>query len=154
MQPSVINTPEEYFNNLPEERKASVSKLRDTILENLPAGFEEQITYGMLGYVIPLGLYPPGYHCTPEQALPFINVGSQKNFIVMHHLGLYAFTDLLEWFQAEYPKHAKYKLDMGKGCVRFKKPDDIPYALIAELTRKVTPAQWIEQYEKVYKRKG
>jgi hypothetical protein len=95
MQPSV-NTPEEYLNSLSEERKAPVSKLRDTILENLPAGFEEQITYGMLGYVIPLRLYPAGYHCTPEQALPFINIGSQKNFIVMHHLGLYAFTDLLE----------------------------------------------------------
>ncbi|MDQ0638844.1 uncharacterized protein YdhG (YjbR/CyaY superfamily) [Pedobacter sp. W3I1] len=149
-----INTPEEYLNSIAEERKVPVSKLRDTILENLPKGFEEKITYGMLGYVIPLALYPAGYHCTPQQALPFINVGSQKNFIVMHHLGLYAFTGLLEWFQAEYPKHCKYKLDMGKGCVRFKKPGDIPYALIAELIRKVTPEQWIEHYEKVYKRNG
>jgi len=104
--------------------------------------------------VISLQLYPAGYHCTTQQALPFINIGSQKNFIVIHHLGLYAFTDLLEWFQAEYPKYSKYKLDMGKGCVRFKKLDAIPYELIAELIKKVTPQQWIEQYEKVYKRKG
>jgi uncharacterized protein YdhG (YjbR/CyaY superfamily) len=149
-----VNTPEEYLNSIPEDRKLPVSKLRATILENLPKGFEEKITYGMLGYVIPLQLYPAGYHCTPQQAIPYINIGSQKNFIVMHHLGLYAFTDLVEWFRTEYPKYCKYKLDMGKGCVRFKKPDDIPYELIGELTRKVTPEQWIEQYEKVYKRKG
>lgn len=149
---TTINTPEEYLNSVSEERKAPVSKLRDTVLANLPKGFEEQITYGMLGYVIPFSFYPAGYHCKPKQPLPFINIGSQKNFIVLHHLGLYSFPDLLEWFQAEYPKRSKYKLDMGKGCVRFKKTDDIPYDLIAELTRKITPEQWIEQYEKVLQR--
>ena len=149
--PITINTPEEYLNSIPEERKAPVSKLRDNILANLPKGFEEKITYGMLGYVVPFSIYPAGYHGKPKQALPFINIGSQKNFIVLHHLGLYSFTNLLEWFQAEYPKHSKYKLDMGKGCVRFKKTDDIPYDLIAELIRKITPEQWIEQYEKVIK---
>lgn len=151
---TLISTPEEYLNSVTEDRKTPVSKLRNTLLENLPKGFEEMIAYGMLGYVVPLSIYPAGYHCTPKQALPFINIGSQKNFIVMHHMGLYAFPDLLAWFQAEYPKYSKYKLDMGKGCVRFKKTDDIPYALIAELSTKVTPTQWIAQYEKVYLRKG
>lgn len=150
---TIINTPEAYLDSLPEERKIPVSKLRNTVLANLPKGFEEKITYGMLGYIVPLSIYPPGYHTSPKQALSFINIGSQKNFIVLHHLGLYSFTSLQEWFQTEYPKHSKYKLDMGKGCVRFKKTDDIPYTLIGELIRKITPEQWIEQYERVLKKK-
>jgi hypothetical protein len=101
----------------------------------------------MIGYVVPHTLYPKGYHCSPEQPLPFINIASQKNFIALYHLGLYADQSLLEWFVQEYPKYSKAKLDMGKSCIRFKKVAQIPYNLIGELATKITPAEWINIYE-------
>ena len=101
----------------------------------------------MLGYVVPHSIYPKGYHCNPKQELPFINIASQKNFISLHHLGLYANNSLLEWFVSEYPKHSTYKLDMGKGCVRFKKMEAIPFELIEQLVSKITVTEWILFYE-------
>ncbi len=140
-------TVNDYLNEIPEERKTAFLKLRESILNAIPKGFEEQISYGMLGYVVPHSIYPNGYHCAPKLPLPFISIGSQKDFIVMHHLGIYANPKLLEWFTAEYPKHANHKLDMGKGCIRFKKMDQIPFELIAELAGKISVEEWIECYE-------
>ncbi|QYJ67652.1 DUF1801 domain-containing protein [Flavobacterium litorale] len=144
---STATTPDAYMEALPEDRKPAMEKLRATILENLPKGFKEEMNYGMLGYVVPHSLYPAGYHCKPEMPLPFLNIASQKNFIALYHMGIYANKELLDWFVAEFPKHSKYKLDMGKSCIRFKKPEAIPFELIAELIRKVTPQQWIATYE-------
>ena len=144
---TTAKTVNEYLNELPEERKTAFLKLRESILKTIPKGFEEQISYGMLGYVVPHSIYPNGYHCTPKLPLPYISIGSQKNFIVMHHLGIYADPKLLEWFTAEYPKHSNHKLDMGKGCIRFKKIDQIPFDLIAELAGKISVDEWIECYE-------
>jgi hypothetical protein len=141
-----------YFNNLPDERKAPMHALWKAIADNIPEGFIELFYYGMPGFVIPHSVYPAGYHCDPKLPLGFIYIGSQKNFIVMHHLGLYANKELLDWFTAEYPKHSKYKLDMGKGCVRFKKPDEIPLKLIAQLAARVTAEQYIATYESAFKR--
>tara|TARA_R110002072_G_scaffold7503_2_gene40580 strand:- start:329757 stop:330215 length:459 start_codon:yes stop_codon:yes gene_type:complete len=146
------NTVEEYIDQIPEDRKAPIKKLRQTIKENLPKGFEEGILYKMIGYYVPHSLYPDGYHCDPQTPLPFINVASQKNFVALYHSGIYAKKELLDWFVAEYPKHCKYKLDMGKSCVRFKKMDDIPYDLIAELATKMTAEDWIDIYEKAIKK--
>ena len=143
---------EEYISELPEERKAPVTKLRQTILENLPEGFEEVIGYGMIGYVVPMRIYPQGYHCNPKLPLPYINIGSQKNHISLHHMGLYGSTKLLDWFTAEYDKQDVGKLDMGKGCVRFKKAEKIPYKLIGELVKKVSVKAYIDQYESLLKR--
>lgn len=144
---STAKTVNEYLNELPEERKDAFIKLRNSILNNLPKGFEEQMSYGMLGYVVPHSIYPNGYHCNPKLPLPFINIASQKNFIALYHMGIYANLELLEWFTAEYPKHSSLKLDMGKGCIRFKKPDQIPFDLIAELAAKISVEDWIECYE-------
>ncbi|GAA4744397.1 iron chaperone [Flavisolibacter ginsenosidimutans] len=149
---STAKTPADYIASLPEERKGAMQKLRDTIAKNLPKGFEETMTYGMIGFVVPHSKYPAGYHCDPKLPLGFVNIGSQKNYIVLHHLGLYGDTVLLNWFTEEYPKYSKTKLDMGKGCVRFKKPEQIPYELIAELMKKITPEKWIEIYERAFKR--
>lgn len=149
---STAKTPDEYINDLPDERKPTMSKLRTTVLDNLPTGFEECIAYGMLGYVVPHSIYPAGYHCDPKLPLMFMSIASQKNAISFHHLGIYSDQKLLDWFILEYPKHCKTKLDMGKGCIRFKKLEDIPFNLIAELTRKITPQQWIAQYESVFKK--
>lgn len=140
-------TPEEYIASLPEDRQKIVSEMRRAIKKNLPKGFKEVMAYGMIGYVVPLSLYPAGYHCNPEQPLGFICIASTKGHIALHHMGLYA-GGLLEWFQAEWPKHSDKKLDMGKACVRFKKPGDVPLELIGKLAAKMTPQQWIAQYEK------
>lgn len=150
---STATTPQEYIILLPEERKKPISDLRDVVLKNLPAGFEEGMLYCMLGYYVPKDIYEPGYHVDKEWTpLPFINIASQKNFIALYHSGIYANPELMEWFKAEHPKHSKYKLDMGKSCIRFKKVDDIPLDLIAELCRKMTPQNWIEIYENVIKK--
>ena len=144
---------EDYLKEVPEERNASFRKLYETITENLPAGFQNDISYGMIGWNIPLEIYPAGYHCTPNTPLPFINLASQKNFVALYHMGIYADPDLLNWFVAEYPKFSKRKLDMGKSCIRFKKSEDIPFELIAELCQKITPQDWIALYEKEFKKK-
>ncbi|HEY9168373.1 MAG TPA: DUF1801 domain-containing protein [Lutibacter sp.] len=147
------NTPQEYINKLPDDRKQVMNKLRKTILDNLPKGFEETLSYGMIGYVVPHSIYPNGYHCNPKLPLPFMNIASQKNFIAVYHMGLYANQNLLDWFVQEYPKHCNTKLDMGKSCVRFKKMDQIPFDLIAELTKKVTVKEWIKAYEESFQKK-
>ena len=146
------NSPEEYISAVPEERKEVISKLREVILKNIPKGFEEQMNYGMIGYVVPHSIYPDGYHCDTSLPLPFMNLASQKNFVAVYHMGIYSDPKLLEWFTTEYPKHSKYKLDMGKSCVRFKKIDDIPYDLISELLRKMSVEDWISLYEENIKK--
>ncbi len=142
------DSPEEYIQKVPEERKEPIKQLRSVVKENLPEGFEEVMIYNMIGYVVPHSLYPDGYHVTPELPLPFINIASQKNHIAVYHSGIYADAELMNWFKAEYPKHVKTKLDMGKSCIRFRNPDHIPYELIGELAGKMTPQEWIELYEK------
>jgi len=151
MQSKAI-TPEQYIAELPDDRREAMSKLRDITLQNLPKGFEEQMSYGMLGYVVPHSIYPNGYHCTPELPLPFFAIASQKNSINIYHMMVYADKNLHDWFSAEYPKYSKSKLDMGKSCIRFKKVNDIPFELIGELLSKITVEQWIEQYESAFRK--
>lgn len=145
-------SPQDYINQLPEDRKEAVSKIRHKLKENLPEGFEEGMLYKMPAFYVPHAVYPDGYHCKPSDPLPFINVASQKNFVALYHMGLYAKKELYDWFVVEYPKHCKYKLDMGKSCIRFKKVADIPYDLIAELASKMTVQEWIGIYESVVKK--
>lgn len=150
--PSKATSVEQYLDGLPADRKAAVATLRETIVKNLPKGFREGMAYGMPAYGVPHEIYPAGYHCDPKQPLPFMSIASQKNFIALYHMGLYAMPDLLEWFTAEYPKHTAARPDMGKVCVRFKKPEQIPYKLIAALVKKVSVKDWVEVYEKNVKR--
>ena len=147
---SKAKTVSEYIKELPPDRKEAITKLRKSILKNLPKGFKEGIGYGMMGYYVPHSIYPNGYHCTPELPLPFAGIASQKNFISFYHMGMYADPELLKWFTTEYPKHTKAKLDMGKSCVRFKKPEHIPYELIGKLMKKMSVKDWIKLYEKNY----
>jgi len=141
-------SPDEYVASLPDERREAIQSLRDTILSSIPEGFEEVMGYGMIGYIVPHRLYPVGYHCNPQLPLPFVSLASQKNYISIYHMGLYSDGPLLDWFLEEWPKHTKAKLDMGKSCIRFKKISEIPLPLIAEMMQKITPAEWIEIYEK------
>jgi uncharacterized protein YdhG (YjbR/CyaY superfamily) len=144
---SKATSPDQYIKELPAERKEAVIKLRNTILKNLPKGFKEVMGYGMIGYVVPHELYSEGYHCNPELPVPFMNIASQKNYIALHHMGIYASPKLLKWFTDEYAKQVPSKLDMGKGCIRFKKPEQIPYKLIGELVKKVSVKDWLSVYD-------
>ncbi len=143
-------TPDAYVDSLHEDRQEAITKLRKVIKKNLPKGFVEEMNYGMIGYVVPHKLYPAGYHCDPKLPLPFLAVASQKNFIALYHMGIYADPKLLKWFTTEFSKRISSKLDMGKSCVRFKKPEQIPFDLIGELVSKMTPADWINLYELNY----
>lgn len=146
------NTPEEYIAQIPEDRKEVIQKLRAIINDNIPEGFKETISYGMIGWVVPHEIYPSGYHCTPELPLPFLSIASQKNFIAFYHMGIYANPELYKWFVEEYPNHSKYKLDMGKSCLRLKRMNDIPYDLIKETVQKMSVQEWIDLYETNLKR--
>ena len=146
------NTPEAYILQTPPERHDALNKLRDTIKTNLPDGFEEGIQYGMIGYYVPHSSYPDGYHCNPKEPLPFMSFASQKNSINLYHSGIYAVPEIHDWFVNEYPKHSQRKLDMGKSCIRFKKPEDIPFDLIGELCKKLEMNNWIKIYEKAIKK--
>jgi hypothetical protein len=147
---SKAETPLEYLSELPEERQIPMDKLYKVINKNIPKGFEVGMGYGMLGWVVPHKIYPAGYHCKPKDPLPFLSIASQKNFIAVYHMGVYADPKLLKWFTTEFPKHSKSKLDMGKSCIRFKKMDDIPFKLIGELASKMTVKEWIAKYESAF----
>lgn len=142
---SKAKTVTEYLNELPADRQQVMMAMRKALKQNLPKGFEERMSYGMIGYVVPHSLYPSGYHTTPELPLPFINIASQKNFIALYHMAMHG--HLLKWFQEEWKEHSPKKLDMGKACIRFKKPEDVPIELIEKLATKITAQEWIDQYE-------
>ncbi|MBS1497423.1 MAG: DUF1801 domain-containing protein [Bacteroidetes bacterium] len=149
---SLASSTKEYFENLPQERKPAMLALRNCIEKNIPKGFEEQMGYGMPCWVVPHSIYPAGYHCKPALPLPFVSLASQKKFIALYHMGIYADVNLMKWFTSEYPKHSNSKLDMGKSCIRFKKMEDIPLQLIGDLIKKMTVKDWVTLYEKLYKR--
>lgn len=146
---SKATTITQYLGELPQDRKQIVTLIYATIKKNLPKGFEDCINYGMIGFVVPLSTYPNGYHCAPGTPLPFLNIASTKSHIAIYHMGLYSSKPLFDWFTSEWTKHSSKKLDIGKSCIRFKKPEDVPIELIGELAKKITPKQWIEMYESV-----
>jgi len=135
-----------YLKELPPERRAAISAVRNVILDNLPSGYEETMGYGMIGYVVPHRLYPKGYHRDPAKPLPFANLASQKNYMSFYLMSLYG--PLEEWFRADYAKTGK-KLDMGKCCVRFKSLDDLPLDLIGRLIAMVPVDEYIVYYDAV-----
>lgn len=149
---SKATTVNAYLAELPEERQKALNEIRKVIRKNLPKGFQECMNYGMIGYVVPHSKYPAGYHCDPKLPLPFMGLASQKNFIAFYHMGIYASPQLLKWFTDAYAKAGVGKLDMGKSCIRFKKADKIPFALLGELVSKMTPEHWIKQYEAAFKK--
>jgi hypothetical protein len=151
---SIAQTVDQYLTELPANRFEAITNIRNTILNNIPKGFVEEMSYGMIGYVVPHSVYPKGYHCNTQLPLPFINIASQKKFIALYHMGIYANPALLKWFVDEYPKYTNTKLDMGKSCIRFKNTDQIPVELIGKLMQKITVKEWIALYELTFHKKG
>lgn len=142
----------DYINSLPQERKGPMNRLVNCFQENLE-GVTMQVKSNMIHFVVSLKHYPKGYHCTPGMPLPFISLASQRNFIAVYHMGLYADKSLIEWFVNAYSKNVSSKLDMGKSCVRLKKMNEIPYSLFEELAKKMNANQWITLYEKSFVKK-
>lgn len=144
---------DDYIAGLPEERRGVINELRATINKSIPKGFVETMSYGHIGWVVPHSIYPKGYHCDPKLPLPFLSIASQKNFIALYHMGVYADAKLMDWFTEAWAAHSSKKLDMGKSCIRFKKAEDVPMKLVGQLAKKMTPKQWIELYESAFTRK-
>jgi len=147
------NDIKEYFEKCSEEKRPALEALWKVIEENIPEGFGPGMSYGFPSFVVPLSVFPPGYHCKKEEPLPFISIAEQKNFIGLYHMGVYANPDLHQWFIEAYPKHARKKLDMGKSCIRFKDLSDIPYELVGELVQKISVEEWVDAYERSLNRK-
>lgn len=150
--PMSAQTPDTYIESLPEPQQAPMQQLRIAIQDHLPKGFQEEISYGMIGFVVPHSLYPDGYHCSPKLPLPFLSIAAKKSGYHLYHMGMYADTRILDWYVAEYFRLKGKKADVGKSCIRFKKESDISFELIAKLAAKMSPKQWIEIYEKEYKK--
>jgi Domain of unknown function (DU1801) len=149
---SKATTVDAYVAELPEDRQKIINEFRKVVKKNMPKGFQECMNYGMIGWVVPHSKYPAGYHCNPKDPLPFMGLASQKNSVNFYHMGIYADPKLLKWFTDAHAKASSKKLDMGKSCIRYKKMEDIPFQLYAELVAKISPDEWITRYEKMLKK--
>ena len=125
---SNAKTVDEYLSALPDDRRAAISEVRETILENLPRGYEETMNWGMISYEVPLGKYPDTYNGQP---LMYAALASQKNRMAVYMTGIYMSEEGRQEFEKAYKATGK-RLDVGKSCVRFKKLDDLPLELIGE----------------------
>jgi hypothetical protein len=146
---SSAKTVEKYLKELPAERREAINAVRGAILANLPKGYEECMSYGMIGYVVPHSIYPKGYQCNPKLPLPFVNLGSQKNHMSLHLMCCYGDPKLKAQFEKAW-KAAGKKWDMGGGCVRFKKLDDVPLEVIGELVASMPVDGYIRRIEKTF----
>lgn len=143
MASSKAETVEQYLQELPEERRAVVSAVRDVVLRSLPPGYREGMSFGMIGYVIPLEDYPDTYN---RQPLAFAALAAQKNYYALYLNCVYQDAARDAWLREEFARAGK-KLDMGKSCIRFKKLDDLPLDAIAKAIAGTPPADFIAQYE-------
>ncbi len=148
---STASSVEGYLDSVDATWKAMIVKLRNVIKENLPPGFAETMSHGMIGYVVPLDLYPNGYHVNPKEPLPYIDIAARKNNVAMYHMGLHGNAEIRAWFVDSYIAIYERPLDMGKGCFRFKNDALLPYDLIKELVRKISVEGYIEGYERARK---
>lgn len=136
----------EYLERLPEDRREAIGAVRDAIARAMPKGYEEVIQYGMISWVVPHSIYPKGYHCAPKTPVPFLSLASQKNHMAIYMFCLYMEPGGAERFAAAWEATGK-KLDMGKSCVRFKRLEDVPLALVAETVAGAPVKTFIEMYE-------
>ena len=142
------STVAQYLAALPADRRAALSAARKVINENLPDGYEEGMQFGMIGWHVPLSLYPAGYGENPKVPLPLLALASQKSGMVLHFLSFYGHPTLSTWFTSEYKKSGK-KLDMGKGCVRFKKLVDLALDVLGRTVARVSAKEHMANYRAV-----
>jgi hypothetical protein len=142
---AAVTTIDEYLASLPEDRRVAISRVRETVNANLPAGYEEGLQYGMIGWYVPLSRYPDTYNGQP---LAVANLGSQKNHMAIYLTSVYGDPTLEKWFRDAYAAAGK-KLDMGKSCVRFTSLDALPLDVIGETIGKVSVEAFLARYEAV-----
>lgn len=145
---SKATTVKQYLKELPPDRREAIEAVREVILKNLGSGYEEGMQYGMIGYYVPHSVYPPGYHCDPKQPLPFAGLASQKNHMSIYMMCIYGVPEHEAWFREAWAKTGK-KLDMGKGCVRFRKLEDVPLRVIGQAIKRVPAKKFVDHYESV-----
>ena len=148
---SDANTVEEYLASLPEDRRTAIQAVRDTILENLPDGYDEVMNWGMITYEVPLEACPDTYNGKP---LMYAALGSQKNHMAVYLTGIYMDDGAREEFEAGYRATGK-RMDIGKSCVRFRKLEDLPLPLIGEAIGQIPADEFVERVMAVHSaRKG
>lgn len=140
---STATSVEEYLASLPDDRRTAMNAVRDVVNANLPDGYVESMAFGMVGWGIPLDVYPATYNGRP---LGIAALASQKNHMSLYLMGLYSCEPELEWFEQQYAERG-LRLDMGKSCVRFKRLDELPLDVIGEVIARIPPALYIERYE-------
>ena len=138
---SDAKTPEEYLTELEPKRREAISAVRDVILDNLPDGYEEVMQYGMISYVVPFDAFPETYNGQP---LMYIALASQKQYMSLYLTSVYADESVSEWFRERYLATGK-KLNMGKSCVRFRKLEDVPLDLVAEVAALTPLDRFVEE---------
>jgi uncharacterized protein YdhG (YjbR/CyaY superfamily) len=143
---SAATTVAQYLQELPEDRRAAISKVRSVIRKNLPKGYVERMCNGMIAYVVPHRLYPAGYHCNPADPLPFAWLASQKGHMSIYLMSIYQDAVLEGWLRQQFHARGK-KADMGKSCIRFKSLDDLPLDVIGQAIARVPVADFIMKYE-------
>ena len=148
---STAMTVQAYLDTLPAERRVMIESVRSVIAANLDPAYAEVMQYGMMSWVIPHSVHPPGYHCNPKEPVPFAALASQKNYVALYLMGLYVGctgteeTEELVWFRDAWAASGK-KLDMGKACVRFKKLDDVPLEVIGAAIRRMPAQRYLSAY--------
>jgi hypothetical protein len=145
MVSSAAKTVDAYVKELSPDRRRAIAKVRALVKQNLPKGFAEGMDFGMIVYHVPLKVFPDTYNGHP---LGVVALASQKQYMALY-LAVYQDPALERWFRAAYRATGK-KLDMGKSCVRFRSLDDLPLDVIADVVRKVTPADVIAWHEAVH----
>ena len=139
---SKANSVEQYLNELPEDRKESLSIVREAIVKNLPTGYVEVMNWGMITYEVPLETFPDTYNGKP---LMYVALASQKNHMSVYLMGCYMSPKIRKKFENAYKQSGK-KFDAGKSCIRFKKEEDLPLELIGKTIGSMSVEQFIENY--------
>jgi uncharacterized protein YdhG (YjbR/CyaY superfamily) len=144
MVSSKAATPEAYIAELPPERRELVSRVRDLVNSNLPDGYFERMSWGMIGWELPLERYPDTYN---KQPLVYAGLAAQKNHTALYLNCVYASEERTQRLKEGYAAAGK-KLDMGKSCIRFKKAEELAEDVLAEAIRSVPVEDFIAEYER------
>lgn len=136
----------EYLASLPADRREALNEVRKGINRALPKGYEEGFQFGMIGWFVPLSTYPAGYGGNKKVALPLISVASKKGYMALHMVFFYGQPELREWFLAQYAKSGK-KLDMGQGCLRFKKLEDLALDVVEKTVARLPVKDYVAGYQ-------
>jgi len=143
MVSGTAKTVDAYLDELSPERCVVVATMRDLVNANLPPGYAEEMAFGMIGWNIPLSRYPKTYN---KQPLCYAALAAQKNGYSLYLNCVYADSEREQRLRAAYERAGR-KFDIGKSCLRFKSPDDLPQSEIAVIVASTSVDEYIALYE-------